>query len=102
MIVVKNKLLVQWDCLCGNSWFRYLSSTLRSSWLHVHYLHAEFPTYFILPFYHSASTIFQNQHLVLKKSARVPQQAYKELSYNHRNEVGLIKTTQRMHDLVNH
>ena len=29
--------------------FRYLSSSLRSSSLHVRYLHTEFATYFILP-----------------------------------------------------
>ena len=39
-----------------NSRFRYLSITL-----HVRYLHAEFATYFILPFYHSTSTITSNQ-----------------------------------------
>ena len=53
----------------GNSQFCYLSSTLCSSLLHVHYLHAKFTTQFILPFYHSTSMIFQNQHLDLKKSA---------------------------------
>ena len=39
-----------------NSRFRYLSIML-----HVRYLHAEFATYFILPFYHSTSTITSNQ-----------------------------------------
>lgn len=53
----------------GNSQFCYLSSTLCLSLLHVHYLHAKFATQFILPFYHSTSMIFQNQHLDLKKSA---------------------------------
>ena len=37
--------------------------------LHVRYLQAGFATYFILSFYRSTSTIFPNQHLVLKKSA---------------------------------
>ena len=32
-----------------HSWFRSLSSSLRSSSLNVRYLHAEFATYFILP-----------------------------------------------------
>ena len=32
-----------------HSWFRYLSSSLRSSSLHVRYLYADFATYFILP-----------------------------------------------------
>ena len=42
----------------SNSQFCYSLSMLHSSLLHVHYLCAEFATFFILSFYHSTSTTF--------------------------------------------